>query len=61
MLPHLPIIDELPTFMGNIGCVDVGTPQMTIIGVSTILGIASCIIEGLFCGVYPLLKYCPSL
>ena len=49
MLPHFPIIEELPTFMGNMGSIDVGILQITVNGVSTILGIAACIVEGLCC------------
>jgi len=53
MLPHLPIIAYLLTFMGNMGTVDVAPTQMSINGASIILCVASCIIQGLCCGIYP--------
>jgi len=61
MLPHLPIIDVLPAIMGNTGRVNVTTPEMSINSASTILGVASCIIEVVCCGIYPLSKYCLPL
>ena len=61
ILPHLPIIYVLPASMGNMGRVDVATPSMNINRASTILGVASGIIDGVYCGIYPLSNYCQSL
>jgi hypothetical protein len=52
ILLHIPIIKDLLTLMGNIGRVDVATPQMRIMGALTILGIAPCIIQGLCSDIY---------
>jgi hypothetical protein len=50
MLWHLLIIELLLAFMCKMGSVDVATPSMSIYSVSTILGVAYCIIEGVCCG-----------
>jgi hypothetical protein len=52
MQPRLSLIEELPTWMVNIGRVNVATPQVSMNKASTTLGHASCIIDVVYCGVY---------
>ena len=61
MLLDLPIIVVLPTFMGNMGRVDVITPRMSVNRGSTISGVESCIIEGVCCGINQELWSCLPL
>ena len=56
---HLALIEVLPTCVGSMGRVDIGTPKISINRVATILCVASCIIEGVYCGIYPYSKYYP--
>ena len=56
LLQHLPIDDGLATIMGNPVSVDVATPkierQKSVNRMSTILGVASCIFQGLYYSMY---------
>jgi len=61
MLPHWPKIEKLPSFMGNAGRVGFTTPRITVNGASTILKVASWIIERMCCGIDPSSTYCLSL
>jgi hypothetical protein len=51
--PHLPVIEVLPTVMGNMGIVNVVTPKMRVNRASRILGVPSCTIDELCTDVYP--------
>jgi len=53
----LSIIKVLAAFIGNMVTVDVATPenerQQSVNRASTILGVASCMVQGLCYGIYP--------
>jgi hypothetical protein len=72
----LSVIEGLTAFMGNMFMVEIATPdnlhqlnintastqrRLSVNRVSTILGVATCVIQGLLNGIYLYSKYSPSL